>query len=64
MIMNEKPLNEFQVAEMCGLKVAALRSRRCSGKPPVFYRIGRAVRYFPSDVHDWLAAGRVAPAVE
>lgn len=64
MMMNEKPLNEFQVAELCGLKVTALRSRRNQGKPPVFYKVGRAVRYYGSDVRAWLEAGRVEPSAE
>lgn len=64
MMMHEKPMNEEQVAEMVGLKVTALRSRRNQGKPPVFYKVGRAVRYYPSDVRAWLESGRVDPIAE
>lgn len=63
-MLNEKPLDEKQVSELCGLKVTALRSRRSQGKPPVFYKVGRAVRYYPSDVWQWLESGRVDPVSE
>ncbi len=52
-------LTERQVAELLGLSVATLRTWRHRGKGPRFLRLGRSVRYLPSDVDDFVRASAV-----
>jgi excisionase family DNA binding protein len=52
-------LTERQVAEQLGLSVATLRAWRHRGKGPRFLRLGRSVRYLPSDVDDFVRASAV-----
>jgi excisionase family DNA binding protein len=52
-------LTERQVAEQLGLSVATLRAWRHRGKGPRFLRLGRSVRYLPSDVEDFVRASAV-----
>jgi len=53
------PLNESQVAERLGLSVATLRAWRHRGTGPRFLRLGRAVRYLPSDLDEFIRASVV-----
>jgi predicted DNA-binding transcriptional regulator AlpA len=50
---------EREVAELLGLSVATLRAWRHRGKGPRFLRLGRSVRYLPSDVADFVRASAV-----
>jgi len=52
-------LNESQVAERLGLAVATLRAWRHRGTGPRFLRFGRAVRYLPSDLDEFIRASAV-----
>ncbi len=52
-------LTERQVAEQLGLSVATLRAWRHRGKGPRFLRLGRSVRYLPSDVDEFVLASAV-----
>ena len=52
-------LTERQVAEQLGLSVATLRAWRHRGKGPRFLRLGRSVRYLPSDVDEFVRASAV-----
>jgi excisionase family DNA binding protein len=52
-------LTERQVAEQLGLSVATLRAWRHRGKGPRFLRLGRAVRYLPADVDEFVRASAV-----
>ena len=51
-------LNEADAARRLGLAVATLRRWRWSGKPPLFVKIGAAVRYDPADLEAFISAGR------
>jgi len=51
----EALLTEAQVAEIIGRGVPTLQKDRVRGTGPSFVKIGRLVRYRPSDVHAWLA---------
>lgn len=53
------PLNESQVADRLGLSVATLRAWRHRGTGPRFLRFGRAVRYLPSDLDEFIRASAV-----
>jgi predicted DNA-binding transcriptional regulator AlpA len=54
-----RALTEREVAGLLGLSVATLRARRHRGKGPRFLRLGRSVRYLPSDVADFVRASAV-----
>lgn len=58
-IPRTKALTERQVAEQLGLSVATLRAWRHRGKGPRFLRLGRSVRYLPSDVEEFVRASAV-----
>jgi predicted DNA-binding transcriptional regulator AlpA len=52
-------LTERQVAKQLGLSVATLRAWRHRGKGPRFLRLGRSVRYLPSDGDEFVRASVV-----
>jgi excisionase family DNA binding protein len=52
-------LTETQVAEQLGLSVATLRAWRHRGRGPRFLRLGRAVRYLPADLDEFIRASAV-----
>ena len=54
-----RALTEREVAELLGLSVATLRAWRHRGNGPRFLRLGRSVRYLPSDVADFVRASAV-----
>ena len=54
-----RALTEREVAEQLGLSVATLRAWRHRGKGPRFLRLGRSVRYLPSDLDDFVRASAV-----
>ena len=54
-----RALTERKVAELLGLSVATLRVWRHRGKGPRFLRLGRAVRYLPADLADFVRASAV-----
>jgi excisionase family DNA binding protein len=54
-----RALTEREVAELLGLSVATLRAWRHRGKGPRFLRLGRSVRYLPSDVAEFVRASAV-----
>ena len=54
-----RALTEREVAEQLGLSVATLRAWRHRGKGPRFLRLGRSVRYLPSDLNDFVRASAV-----
>ena len=57
--VTKRALTEREVADMLGLSVATLRAWRHRGKGPRFLRLGRSVRYLPSDVADFVRASAV-----
>ena len=52
-------LTETQVAEQLGLSVATLRAWRHRGRGPRFLRFGRAVRYLPADLDEFIRTSAV-----
>jgi predicted DNA-binding transcriptional regulator AlpA len=54
-----RALTEREVADMLGLSVATLRAWRHRGWGPRFLRLGRSVRYLPSDVADFVRVSAV-----
>jgi excisionase family DNA binding protein len=55
----ETAFTESEVAEQLGLSVATLRAWRHRGKGPRYLRLGRSVRYLPSDVDNFVRASAV-----
>jgi hypothetical protein len=55
-----EPLTEMIAAIRLGLKVATLRAWRHQGRGPAYVRLGRAIRYLPDDLDDFLRANRHA----
>jgi hypothetical protein len=51
-------------AAISGLSVSTLNKLRCSGGGPAFLKRGRAVRYKPVDLKDWLDSRRVMSTSE
>jgi predicted DNA-binding transcriptional regulator AlpA len=65
--MNEsqtKAVTEREVADMLGLSVATLRAWRHRGQGPRFLRLGRAVRYLPADLEDFVRASAIDAGAE
>jgi predicted DNA-binding transcriptional regulator AlpA len=55
MIPLEPLFDDVQVAKLTGRKVPTLQKDRVAGTGPRFVKMGRLVRYRPSDVQAWLA---------
>ena len=53
-----EPLTEADAAARLGLKVATLRAWRQQDRGPSFVRLGRAIRYLPVDIENFLQANR------
>ena len=54
-----RALTEREVAELLGLSVATLPRVEAQREGPRFLRLGRSVRYLPSDVADFVRASAV-----
>lgn len=54
-----RALTEREVSDLLGLSVATLRAWRHRGQGPRFLRLGRAVRYLPADLEDFVRASAV-----
>jgi predicted DNA-binding transcriptional regulator AlpA len=59
-----RALTEREVADLLGLSVATLRAWRHRGQGPRFLRLGRAVRYLPADLEDFVRASAVDASPE
>ena len=55
----DRAMNEIEAANRLGLSVATLRAWRHRSKGPRFVRFGRAVRYLPGDLADFIRASAV-----
>lgn len=58
----ERAVTEIEAADRLGLAVATLRQWRHRGRGPKFMRFGRAVRYLPSDLDEFVRRSTVVPA--
>jgi len=52
-------MNEHQVADHLCISVATLQRWRWANKGPVYFKMGRSVRYDEKDVQSFVDAGRV-----
>ena len=53
-----------EAANYLGLSISTLNKLRCSGGGPPFLKLGRAVRYSPDDLKEWLDSRRVRSTSE
>ena len=58
--ISRRLLTADQVAEWTGLSLDTLAQWRSQGRGIPYLKIGRAVRYDPSDVHEYLRGCRVS----
>ena len=59
-----RALTEREVSDLLGLSVATLRAWRHRGQGQRFLRLGRAVRYLPTDLEDFVRASAVDAGTE
>ena len=52
-----KLMNDAEAAQFLGVEVATLRRWRWAGKGPVFYKIGKSVRYDAAKLDAFIDAG-------
>ncbi len=55
---------EDHVATILGVRVKTLQAWRVRGAGPAFIRVGRLVRYRPSDLQRWIESRRVPSTSE
>lgn len=61
---HDRTLTVRGAAAHLSLSVSTLNKLRCTGCGPVYFKLGRAVRYDPKDLDNWLASHRVASTSE
>jgi predicted DNA-binding transcriptional regulator AlpA len=54
----DRALTVRGAASYLGLSVSTLNKLRCIGTGPVYLKLGRAVRYDPHDLDQWLSERR------
>jgi predicted DNA-binding transcriptional regulator AlpA len=57
----EELIDDYRVAEICGVKRATCIRWREKKVGPPFYRVNRSVRYSDNEVRIWLRTRRVVP---
>lgn len=53
-------LTTKEAAAKVGCAPITLAKLRCHGGGPLFFKVGRSVRYAPADLDEWLATKRRA----
>jgi excisionase family DNA binding protein len=56
----DRTLTVRGAANYLGLSPSTLNKLRCTGTGPIYFKLGRAVRYDPQDLDHWLAARRIS----
>lgn len=56
MTADDRALNEAAAAQRLGVSVSTLRNWRRLNRGPTFRKFGRAVRYLPSDIDEYVSA--------
>lgn len=60
----DRTLTVREAAAHLSLSISTLNKLRCTGCGPVYFKLGRAVRYDPQDLDRWLAAHRIGSTSE
>jgi excisionase family DNA binding protein len=55
----DRTLTVHGAATYLGISASTLNKLRCTGAGPVYFKLGRAVRYDPQDLDQWLASHRI-----
>jgi predicted DNA-binding transcriptional regulator AlpA len=55
---HENLIDENEAASRLGLSVKTLRKNRWKGRRPYFIKLGKSVRYEPSEIEDFIQSGR------
>ncbi|MFP3983333.1 MAG: helix-turn-helix transcriptional regulator [Desulfurivibrionaceae bacterium] len=56
---NSELLTEKEAAEFIRGSVKTLQARRYRHQPPVYYKVGGAIRYKIADLEGWIESGKV-----
>lgn len=59
--MEQKILNEVEVSKLINLALPTLRNWRHLRRGPKYLKMGKSVRYFESDVIEYVNSRRVSP---
>ena len=57
----DQAMNEKQAAALLGVSTKTLQAWRFQNRGPAYLKYGRAVRYLPQDLTDYVQGSRVAP---
>lgn len=57
--LDNTPVDTERAAPMLGLQPSTLHKMRLTGDGPPFLKLGRSIRYLPSDLRAWLESRRV-----
>jgi predicted DNA-binding transcriptional regulator AlpA len=60
----DRTLTVREAAAHLRLSISTLNKLRCTGCGPVYFKLGRAVRYDPQDLDQWLGAHRISSTSE
>jgi predicted DNA-binding transcriptional regulator AlpA len=60
----DRTLTVSGAANYVGLSISTLNKLRCTGYGPVYFKLGRAVRYDPQDLDQWLSERRIGSTSE
>jgi excisionase family DNA binding protein len=60
----DRTLTVGEAAFHLGLSISTLNKLRCTGYGPIYFKLGRAVRYDLQDLDQWLAAHRIGSTSE
>jgi excisionase family DNA binding protein len=60
----DRTLTVREAAAHLRLSISTLNKLRCTGYGPIYFKLGRAVRYDPQDLDQWLAAHRIGSTSE
>jgi len=62
--MVKRLIDEKEAAQSLGLRVSTLQRWRWAGEGPPYVKFGRAVRYDPEALREWIAANTVGGEVQ
>jgi len=57
-------IDEKQAARLCGFTVRGMQAKRLNGTGPRYIKLGRAVRYRPESIQQWLESQSVSSTCE
>ena len=58
-VLTDRLIDDGQAAQILGCSKALMRKMRLLGTGPVYFKVGRLVRYAPADLQSYMEACRV-----